>query len=239
LNLHPPDRARVASRAVSWVTSAIVAVVAGQLAGCAGAPAPDPAGTLLAALAGTWSNQRQFDAAPAALKVKPSVDGEWLDHQHAVFAAVDAPAFGPRVLYLEWRSGGPAGPLSRQRLWVFRTDADGALRMDFHALGDGAPWVGKATEPGAFRALAAQALRSYAPDCALRFARTPAGGWRGEVTAAQCSLTAASGRRMGIDAVVELTPEGQLLYRESGVLPDGRYAFRVPPGQAYRFERLR
>lgn len=213
-------------------------VLAGLLAGCAGAPAPDPALALHSALAGTWSNQRQFDAAPAALKVRPSVEGDWLDHQHAVFAAVDAPAFGPRVLYLEWRSGGPTGPVSRQRLWVFRTGADGTLRMDFHAFADGAPWAGKAPDPAAFRTLGAQALRSYAPECALRFARTPAGGWRGEVTPAECSLTAASGRRMGISAVVELTPEGQLLYRESGVLPDGRYAFRVPPTTAYRFERI-
>lgn len=207
------------------------------LAGCT-TPAPsDPPATLAAALAGTWSNQRQYDAAPAALKVRPTVEGEWLDHQHALFASVKAPVLGSHVLYLEWRSGGAAGPVSRQRIWSFRTDDAGTLRMDFHAFVDGAPWAGKAATPAAFAELRADQLRSYAPECALRFARTPSGGWRGEIGPEQCSLTAASGRRMGISAVVELTADGALLYREAGVLPDGRFAFRVPPGQAYRFER--
>jgi hypothetical protein len=32
-------------------------------------------------------------------------------------------------------------------------------------------------------------------------------------------------------------PDGALLYRESGQLEDGRYAFRVPPTEPYRFIR--
>jgi hypothetical protein len=214
-------------------------LLAGGLVACTSpSPAPtDPRAALVAALTGRWSNQRQYDAASAVLKVKPTVEGDWLDHQHAVFAPVQAPALGSHVLYLEWRSGGPVGPISRQRIWSFRIDAEGVLRMDFHAFVDGAPWVGKAGEPGAFAALKPENLRSYSPECALRSAAQPGGGWRGEIGPEQCSLTAASGRRMGISAVVELTADGALLYREAGVLADGRFAFRVPPGQAYRFER--
>jgi hypothetical protein len=44
---------------------------------------------------------------------------------------------------------------------------------------------------------------------------------------------------MGINARVALTADGSLEYQESGVLDDGRYAFRVPPTEPYRFRRLR
>lgn len=214
-----------------------LALLALALAGCASAPA-DPASprALAAALAGTWDNQRQFDAAPATLKVPPSVNGEWLDLQHALFTRVEAPAFGEQVLYLEWRSGGPEGPVSRQRIWSFSTGEDGRTRMAFYAFVDGKPWAGRGAEPNAFRTLRLQDLRGYDATCALVFERTPA-GVQGLVTADRCRITAASGRAMGIFARVRLDPDGSLEYEESGRLDDGRFAFRVPPTQAYRFER--
>ncbi len=191
-----------------------------------------------AALVGTWDNRAQYEAAPPALKVPPSVDGDWLDHQHARFARIEAPALGAHVLYLEWRSGGPAGPVSRQRIWSFRVDNDGAVRMDFYAFVDGAAWVGKADDPSAFRSLDAAALRGYGPQCALLW--TPhEGGLRGVITADACTLTAASGRRMGITATVTLAADGSLDYQESGRLESGAWAFRVPPSQPYRFTRIR
>lgn len=193
---------------------------------------------IAAGLAGCWDNARQYAQAPDALKVPPSVDGDWLDLQHACFTRVEAPALGGVVLYLEWRRGGPNGPVSRQRIWSFRSEDGGEVRMDFYAFVDGAPWAGRASEPAAFAGLDAAALRGYGPDCALRFA-TDGGGWRGVVSAEACTLTAASGRRMGIDATVALGADGVLSYRESGRLADGRWAFRVPPGEPYRFERLR
>jgi hypothetical protein len=185
-------------------------------------------------LAGTWTNALQYRAAPDALKVEPSVDGEWLDLQYAAFHRVDAPAVGDLVLYLEWRRGAPDGDISRQRLWSFRTDADGVVRMDFHAFVDGEPYAGRGDEPGAFAAIERAALRSYAPECALRFVPV-AGGWVGRIGADECRITAASGRTMGIDAEVSLGPDGVLEYREAGRLDDGRYAFRVPPTMPYRF----
>lgn len=193
---------------------------------------------IAADLAGTWSNATQHTAAPDALRVEPTVDGEWLDLQHAAFHRVHAPAIGERVLYLEWRRGAADGPISRQRLWSFRTDAAGAVRMDFHAFVDGAPFAGRGGEAGAFAGLEPSALRSYASECALRFEALPGGGWAGRITEDHCRIVAASGRAMGIAATVELDRDGVLTYQESGRLDDGRYAFRVPPTMPYRFERV-
>ena len=219
------------------VVSVALAVVLGA---CATQPAvaPDPRDAVLALLAGNWDNRAQFDAAPARLKVPPTVEGDWLDLQHAQFTRVDAAALGERVLYLEWRDGGATGAISRQRIWSFRSDPDGTLRMDFFAFVDGTAFAGRGTDPGAFRALDATALRGYGSACALRFTRATGGGWAGRIGADECSLVAASGRRMGIDASITLDASGTLAYRESGRLDDGRYAFRVPPTAAYRFRRL-
>jgi hypothetical protein len=215
------------------------ATLALSLGACTATRLPtDPRDTVLDGMVGTWENRAQFSAAPAELKVPPSVDGEWLDLQHATFARVDAPALGTHVLYLEWRSNGPDGPISRQRLWSFHTDPAGELRMDFYAFVDGKPYAGRGGETGAFGTLARDALRGYGPSCALRF-ELQARGFVGEISAEECTITAASGRRMGINARVALTADGTLEYRESGRLDDGRYAFRVPPTEPYRFQRLR
>ena len=189
---------------------------------------------LVEALAGSWHNAPQYDAAPATLKVAPTAAGDWLDLQHAAFKRIDAPAIGPQVLYLEWRSGGAGGAVSRQRIWSFRTDAQGAVRMDFYAFVDGKPWVGRAEEVGAFSVLSPTQLRGYGDAGALRFVATDERSSRGAITSDQCSLVAASGRRMGIDAVVELQADGSLRYQESGRLDDGRSAFWVPPAKPYR-----
>ncbi len=197
----------------------------------------DRAAAVARSLIGQFDNSAQFEAAPEALKVAPSVEGEWLDLQHALFAPVEAPAIGDHVLYLEWHSGSVDGPISRQRIWSFREDETGTVRMDFFAFVDGTAWAGRAEEPGAFLDLGPDALRGYGPECALYFAPQADGGWRGAISAEQCSLVAASGRRMGINAVVEITADGTISYQESGRLESGQYAFRVPPTQPYRFER--
>ncbi|MBC7622434.1 MAG: hypothetical protein H7232_03515 [Aeromicrobium sp.] len=196
---------------------------------------------LVTALGGAYTNAAQYQAAPAALKVAPSVAGEWLDSQHAQFVRVDAPKIGSHVLYLEWRSGSKTGPVSRQRIWSFRTDASGATRMDFFAFVDGAPWVGQAATPNAFQNLTLDKLRGYGDTCALMFvpdAKSKDKGIVGSISGKECSITAASGRRMAIDARIDLLPDGSVQYRESGQLEDGRFAFRVPPTEPYRFVRM-
>ena len=212
----------------------------------AAAPLAAPAGpsrdadleAVVDALVGTWDNRAQYDAAPAALKVPPSVEGDWIDLQHARFTRVAAPALGSHVVYLEWRNGGPEGAISRQRLWSFRRDAAGKLVMDFYAFRDGAPYAGQGISPQAFSGVTPEQLRGYPPGCELDFARRAEGGFLGAVSPERCSIVAASGRRMGILAEIDLRADGALGYRESGRLEDGRYAFRVPPTQPYRFERI-
>jgi hypothetical protein len=198
----------------------------------------DPRDQLIMTLAGHWHNRLQYDAVPATLKVAPSVSGEWLDVQHATFTKIDAPLIGTHVLYLEWRNNNAAGAISRQRIWSFRLDDAGQVRMDFYAFIDGAPWAGKGAESGAFRELNVMQLRGYGAQCGLKFSLA-ANVFDGNITADECSLTAASGRRMGIDARVAMLADGTLTYQESGKLADGRYAFRVPPTMPYRFIRIR
>jgi hypothetical protein len=211
--------------------------------GKTGNASQDPRAAIVSALIGSWSNRVQFDAAPALLKVPPSVNGEWLDLQHARFVKIDAPAIGDQVLYLEWRNGGPQGEISRQRIWSFRVDATGAVRMDFYAFVDGKPWAAAvetaktAEATPVFTSLSKADLRGYGEACALLFAPQTA-GFRGLISAKDCTITAASGRKMGIDARVELLADGTLEYRESGQLEDGRYAFRVPTSQPYQFVKL-
>ncbi len=226
----------------------ILALLTAILAACVSV-APKPSSTALAPaddsalvtaeriahdLGGIWSNARQYSAASPTLKVPPSVDGDWLDLQHARFARVVAPALGDTVLYLEWRKANAGGDITRQRIWSFH-QRDGELRMDFYAFVDGAPYAGRSNDPSAFETLNTTQLRGYGPACALRFMPTDT-GWRGEITASECTLTAQSGRKMGIDARIERSGNA-LHYQESGRLETGAYAFRVPPTRPYVFER--
>ena len=115
------------------------------------------------------------------------------------------------MLYRAWRSNGPDGPISRQRLWSFRHDPTDGLRMDFYAFVDGQPYAGRGGEPSALATVTKDALRGYGPAGALRFERRP-NGFSGVISAQECTITAASGRRMGINARVSLTADGTLEY---------------------------
>ncbi len=199
---------------------------------CSAAPV-DEVATLLT---GDFDNVAQYDAADAALKVPPSVGGTWLDRQHATLRAVDAPLLGGRAIYLEWHGGSATGPISRQRLWVFRTRG-GAPVMDFYTLRDPAALAGKGDLPGSFAALTPADLKGYGDACAAVFTRRDS-GWRGIIDPARCRIVAASGRGMRIAATVGVDAKG-FDYRESGRLDDGEFAFQVPPTTPYRFVRRR
>ena len=222
-----------------WVirASAVIACVA--LFSCAtqNKPTEQAEDALITALSGTWDNSAQYGVAADTLKMPPSVNGDWLDLQHALFKPIAAPAIGNKVLYLEWRNkaaDGTVGAISRQRIWSFKTDANKVVRMDFYAFIDGKPWSENSAN---FNDLRPEALRGYGNACALYLTQT-ATTFTGEITAKDCTITAASGRRMGINARVALRADGTLEYQESGVLDDGRFAFRVPPTQPYKFVRI-
>ena len=193
--------------------------------------------SLVTAAVGRFDTQRQFEAAPAALKREPAAGHpyDWLDRQHAVFRWVDAPRLGEHVMLLEWRRGGPEGPISRQRLWVF-VHRDGGWRMDFYTLPDqGAPPRSRLDED--FRQLRAEQLVGYGRECSL--------GMTFDATAVtfdiptSCSIVARSGRRMQLAASVRFERD-RILYREEGVLEGGAIAFLVPGqrGVNYEFDRV-
>jgi hypothetical protein len=232
-----PTLALLAACGLASVAASGAAVAAEPVAASAGPVRDADLEAIVDGLVGAWDNRSQYEAAPAALKVPPTVEGEWLDLQHARFTRVAAPALGSHVVYLEWRRGGPDGEISRQRLWSFRRDAAGKLVMDFYAFRDGAPYAGQWISPHAFMAVTPDQLRGYPPGCELDFARQGEGLF-GAVGPERCSIVAASGRRMGILAEIDIGASGTLGYRESGRLEDGRYAFRVPPSQPYRFQRV-
>lgn len=213
------------------------------LIGCASAPPETPsrdpvAAAFASALVGRWDNAAQWDRAPEDLRRPPAAGHpyDWIDHQSAAFYRVEAPLIGDQVIYLEWRSGGPEGPISRQRLWSFRIDEAGAPRMDFFTFIEPTPYAGRGSDADAFEAIQPSDLIGYGETCALVVTPSSAS----EFTAAipeTCVITARSGRRMRLDAVVTLA--GRLLtYREQGVLDDGTVAFKVPGGPPYLFERL-
>lgn len=193
--------------------------------------------SLVTAAVGRFDTQRQFEAAPAELKREPAAGHpyDWLDRQHAVFRWVDAPRLGEHVMLLEWRRGGPEGPISRQRLWVF-VQRDGAWRMDFYTLPDqGGPPRSRLDED--FRELRAEQLVGYGRECSL--AMTLGATAVTFDIPPTCSIVARSGRRMQLAASVRFERD-RILYREQGVLEGGAIAFLVPGqrGVDYEFERV-
>jgi hypothetical protein len=199
---------------------------------------PDPA----RALVGTWDNQAQFEAADPALHRPPAAGDPypWLDRQHATFRIVEAPALagaGGTAVHLLWRAGGPEGPISRQRLWVFRPEPhSGRLEMHFHAFLNPEPFATAAPDSVAFRTLTLRDVTAYPERCVLPVKRTRH-GFRASIPQF-CEISTQSGRVMTLSADIQLSRDS-LTYSEQGLLPDGAVAFRVPSPGPYVFARSR
>lgn len=192
------------------------------------------------ALIGTWDNRAQMTAAPEALKRPPVAGGayEWIDGQHATFFPATVPALtgdGAKAIYLVWRSGGPDGPISRQRLWVFRTAANGQKSMDFYAFKNGLAFEAVTSGQDAFKAVTLDDLTAYGPLCSLPVTES-ATGWSAAIPST-CAIVARSGRKMVLSAQIVVTGNS-LSYSEQGLLESGALAFKVPGGPPYRFIRL-
>jgi hypothetical protein len=195
---------------------------------------PDPA-RLLNALSGSFDTEKQFENAPLALKVVPSVGGKWLDRQHARMFRINAPAIGRDVLYLEWRSGGSNGLISRQRIWAFDS-RPGGVAMRFYAFRQPQGFVGLAGGAAKFASLALEDLIAYPAECAARFA-VASEIWDGRIDPKNCRIVAGSGRGMALDVTIRVGRHG-FDYQEAGILDTGVKAFAVPPTVPYRFERV-
>jgi hypothetical protein len=191
------------------------------------------------ALIGTWDNSTQMASAPETLKRPPVAGGayDWLDAQYARFYAVETPLIGgkdAKSIYLVWRSTGPQGPISRQRLWVFRPLPSGQTVMDFYAFKNPQTFETATGPIDAFRALTLDELTAYGPQCALPVLPTSA-GWQASIPST-CSITARSGRAMVLSAQIVVRGD-TLTYTEQGTLSSGALAFKVPGGPAYEFVR--
>lgn len=195
----------------------------------------------VALLTGRFSNAQQYESAPEDWRREPAPGNpyEWLDLQYATHTRVEAPELGEHVIYLEWRSGAEDGPISRQRLWVFRQDEEGALAgFDFFTLRDPEPLAGRAEEEGAFAALTEEDIVGYPDDCLVRARQSPGGAYHFAVAGQNCVITAQSGTEMRIHASVRAS-RTFFTYRESGITMDGEVVFQVPGApQPYAFRRL-
>lgn len=123
-------------------------------------------------LVGRWDNELQTFFEPE-LNVPLPLRHERL---HAVVKPIEAPEFGPVSFYVEYRKGGEAGPVARQRIWTLSLDQElNGIRLTGFA-----PKDGKALE-GVWRQAdgAAQALK---PELLKKDAFTPIAGcdiiWR-------------------------------------------------------------
>jgi hypothetical protein len=90
-------------------------------------------------LAGRWDNELQTFFEPE-LNVPVPLRHERL---HAVVKPIDAPEFGSVSFYVEYRKGGEAGPVVRQRIWTLNVDQElRAVRLAGFAPKDGKPLEG-------------------------------------------------------------------------------------------------
>jgi len=188
-------------------------------------------------LVGAWDNLAQIKSAPTELLRPPAAGNPyaWVDAQSAQFFEVAAPKIaGPNdhAIYLIWRSGGAAGPISRQRLWVFRPQSGAGMVMDFYAFKNPEKVASAGPDSADFQNLTLDDLTAYGPACSLPVRKTRT-GWTASIPTS-CSITARSGRKMTLSA--ELILDGKnFSYQEQGVLETGTYAFKVPGGPAYHF----
>jgi CpeT/CpcT family (DUF1001) len=192
------------------------------------------------ALIGNWDNSAQMASAPETLKRPPVAGGayEWIDGQHATFFPVNVPALtadGSKAVYLVWRTGGPQGTITRQRLWVFRVAGNGQTSMDFYAFKNPQAFENATSASDAFKSVTLDDLTAYGPLCTLPVMATPK-GWSASIPAS-CAITARSGRKMVLSAQINLDANS-LSYSEQGTLESGALAFKVPGGPAYQFLRV-
>jgi hypothetical protein len=147
-------------------------------------------------LAGRWDNELQTFFEPE-LNVPLPLRHERL---HAVVKPVVAPEFGPVSFYVEYRKGGEAGPVVRQRIWTLNVDQElGAVRLAGFAPRDGKPLE------GAWRQI--EGSEGLKPDQVKKDSYTPVAGcdiiWRrrgegfsGATRPASCKLVTNAHKRV-------------------------------------------
>lgn len=197
------------------------------------APQPSVA-TLVGRLEGQFNNFAQAASMPDSISPKPALTGQWLNPLCLHHRRVSLPALGSHVLYLQWHEASCDGALNRQRLWAFRQEG-GRILMDFYSFKNPDLYKDAHLHPERLKDLTLDDLVAYPEGCTLQW-RYEKGVFYGLLDPKTCHIIARSGRNMALEAVITVSRKG-FSYRESGQLPDGNFAFKVPGWSAYAFKR--
>jgi hypothetical protein len=149
-----------------------------------------------AMLTGRWDNELQTFFEPE-LGIPATARH---DRLHTIVRPLEGSAFGAMAFYVEYRNGGEAGNVVRQRVWALSVDGPlAAIRLASFAPKDGKPLEGAWRDPAK---LAALAPRDFVPvtGCDLIWRRR-ADGFSGETRPGTCKLvtTGASERILSVN----------------------------------------
>ncbi|WP_429912631.1 CpcT/CpeT family chromophore lyase [Glycocaulis sp.] len=177
-------------------------------------------------LTGRFSNTQQYEAWQR--DAQPDAPAYELDLYYATHARVEAPELGEHVIYVEWRSGAADGPVSRQRLWVFREGEEGwSLGFDILEFRDPETFAGRADEEGAFASLTAEDLIGYPEACVVATQSPAHAGYYFTIESDDCIVTAESGEEVRMGASLR-GDHHFFTYREWANTLEHQPAYRFP-----------
>jgi hypothetical protein len=184
-------------------------------------------------LTGRWDNELQTFFEPE-LGVSPSARH---DRLHTIVRPLEGSAFGATAFYVEYRNGGEAGNVVRQRVWTLSVDAPlAAIRLSSFAPKDGKPLEGVWRDPAK---LAAMAPADFVPvaGCDLIWRRR-ADGFSGETRPGTCKLvtTGATERVLSVNERHDLSM-GAWDVRDIGVDERGARVFGSADNAPTRLRR--
>ena len=189
---------------------------------------------LTAWLTGDFANQTQIETLEDGVLTSATPGQPWVDPLFARFRAADVTGLDGAAIYLQWHNETVAGPVSRQRIWLFRETPSG-LTMEFFMLKPEAAERLAQAQPDVLN-LSDDDLIGYPDECDLPFQKQGL-TYMGAIPETCKIVAQQSARTMFIGAWIEISADG-LSYRESGLTPDGVEVFKVPGVGAYQFQRL-
>jgi hypothetical protein len=185
-------------------------------------------------LAGRWDNELQTFFEPE-LNVPLA---QRHDRLHTVIRPLEAGAFGPNAFYVEYRGGGEAGPVVRQRVWILSVDPGlAALRLATFSPKDGKAIEGAWRDPARLSALRPADFVPVA-GCDIIWRRR-ADGFSGETRPGACKITTtgAAQRVLTISERHDLSPATWDV-RDIGVDDRGVRAFGSADNAPTRLRRV-
>lgn len=151
-------------------------------------------------------------------------EGDRHERIHHVFEAVELPAFGDTVFYVQQNQNDDSEDIYRQRIYVFKIDEDeNAIRLSIHTPNDVEPLVDAHLDHSILADLTPAQTRNI-PGCDV-FWRRQANQFVGEMKARACVFVSEkSGKRIFIDDDLILT-EDAIWISDRAEDEDGNYVF--------------